>query len=90
MRLSKQRVLSIFILVFLSNPLNAQENPIDETDEAVVASDTSAANNSVEEIVVTGAIASLKSAIDKQRESARILSVVDSDALGKFSRYDSG
>jgi|TARA_B100000530_G_scaffold3095_1_gene2595 TonB-dependent receptor len=84
MRLSKQRVLSIFILVFLSNPLNAQENPIDETDEAVVASDTSAANNSVEEIVVTGAIASLKSAIDKQRESARILSVVDSDALGNF------
>ena len=38
----------------------------------------------VEEVVVIGTKASLISAIDKQRESNKILSVVDSDALGEF------
>ncbi len=38
----------------------------------------------VEEVIVVGSKASLISAIDKQRESNKIISVVDSDALGEF------
>ena len=38
----------------------------------------------VEEVVVIGTKASLKSAIDKQRSSQKIISVIDSDALGDF------
>ena len=38
----------------------------------------------VEEVVVVGTKASLISAIDKQRASGQIISVVDSDALGEF------
>ena len=43
-----------------------------------------AQEEAVEEVVVIGTKASLISAIDKQRESNKILSVVDSDALGEF------
>ena len=39
---------------------------------------------SVEEVVTVGTKASIISAIDKQRESNLIVSVVDSDALGDF------
>ena len=41
-------------------------------------------NESVEEIVVIGTKASIISAIEKQRKSNLIVSVVDSDALGDF------
>ena len=40
--------------------------------------------DSVEEVVTVGTKASLISAIDKQRNSNLIVSVVDSDALGDF------
>ena len=39
---------------------------------------------SIEEVVVIGTKASLISAVDKQRESDKIVSIVDSDALGDF------
>ena len=39
----------------------------------------------LEEITVIGSKASLLSAVDKQRESDSIISVVDSDALGGFA-----
>ena len=45
-------------------------------------------NDAVEEVVTVGTKASLISAIDKQRNSNLIVSVVDSDALGDFP--DSG
>lgn len=38
----------------------------------------------MEEVVVTGTLATLQSAADKQFESDNIISVVDSDALGNF------
>jgi outer membrane cobalamin receptor len=38
----------------------------------------------VDTIVVTGSRASLTSALSKQRNSDRVLSVADSDALGNF------
>ena len=38
----------------------------------------------VEEVVVVGTKASIISAIEKQRESNQIVSVIDSDALGEF------
>jgi len=41
-------------------------------------------SENVEELVVIGTKASLKSAIDKQRSSKKIISVIDSDALGDF------
>ena len=41
-------------------------------------------SENVEELVVIGTKASLKSAIDKQRSSQKIISVIDSDALGDF------
>ena len=47
-----------------------------------IAQDTDSEN--VEEVVVVGTKASLISAIDKQRASGQIISVVDSDALGEF------
>ena len=40
--------------------------------------------DTVEEIVTVGIKASLKSAIDKQREADQVVSIVDSDALGEF------
>ena len=47
--------------------------------------ETSDANsNDVEELVVVGTKASLKSAIEKQRDSDQVVSIVDSDALGEF------
>ena len=39
---------------------------------------------SIEEVLVVGTKASLISAQEKQRESDKIISVVDSDALGEF------
>lgn len=41
-------------------------------------------NDNIEEVVTVGTKASLKSAIDKQRDSDQIVSIVDSDALGEF------
>ena len=41
-------------------------------------------SENVEELVVIVTKASLKSAIDKQRSSQKIISVIDSDALGDF------
>ena len=41
-------------------------------------------SENIEEVVVIGTKASLKSAIDKQRSSQKIISVIDSDALGDF------
>jgi len=41
-------------------------------------------DQSIEEVVVIGTKASLISAVDKQRESDKIVSIVDSDALGDF------
>ena len=40
--------------------------------------------DSVEEVITVGTKASLISAIDKQRNSNLIVSIVDSDALGDF------
>jgi len=52
---------------------------------APFSQETSDANsNDVEELVVVGTKASLKSAIEKQRESDQVVSIVDSDALGEF------
>ena len=52
--------------------------------DAAVGNESSIAINSVEEIVVTGTIATLINAVDKQRAADNIISVVDSDALGNF------
>ena len=41
-------------------------------------------NENYEEVIVVGTKASLISAIDKQRSSNKIISVIDSDALGEF------
>ncbi len=49
---------------------------------SAIAQDTDSDN--VEEVIVVGTKASLVSAIDKQRQSNLIVSVVDSDALGDF------
>lgn len=43
-----------------------------------------ATDQKMEEIVVTGSRASLSSALSKQRNSDKVLSVADSDALGNF------
>ena len=40
--------------------------------------------DTVEEIVTVGTKASLKSAINKQRDADQVVSIVDSDALGEF------
>ena len=41
-------------------------------------------SENIEEVIVVGTKASLISAIDKQRASGQIISVIDSDALGEF------
>ena len=51
---------------------------------APVFAQTSTSDEEVEEVVVVGTLASLISAIEKQRKSNSIVSVVDSDALGDF------
>ena len=43
------------------------------------------AQDSMEEILVVGSRASLASALDKQRNSDKIIGVVDSDAIGNFA-----
>ena len=40
--------------------------------------------DNVEEVVTLGTKASIKSGIEKQRNSDQIVSVVDSDSLGEF------
>ena len=42
------------------------------------------ANEDIEEIVAVGTKASLKSALDKQKDSNQVVSIVDSDAIGEF------
>ncbi|MDX1490284.1 MAG: TonB-dependent receptor [Pseudohongiellaceae bacterium] len=49
-----------------------------------VAQTSDSAEPMMEEIVVTGSRASLTSALSKQRNSDKVLSVADSDALGNF------
>lgn len=44
-----------------------------------------AAQESVEQITVVGSRASLQSAIQKQRDSDKVIGVIDSDALGNFA-----
>jgi len=58
--------------LFLSLSLFSQESENNTNDEQV------------EEVVVVGTKASIVSAIEKQRQSNLIVSVVDSDALGDF------
>ena len=60
--------------------------PINEAKvgNEVASNESSIVNGSVEEIVVTGTIATLINAVDKQRAADNIISVVDSDALGNF------
>ena len=41
-------------------------------------------SENIEELLVVGTKASIISAIEKQRDSNQILSVIDSDALGEF------
>ena len=41
-------------------------------------------NEDIEEIVAVGTKASLKSALDKQKDSNQVVSIVDSDAIGEF------
>ena len=65
----KNMLSIIFILIFIATPVIAQTTSNDEQ---------------VEEVVVVGTLASLISAIEKQRKSNSIVSVVDSDALGDF------
>ncbi len=48
------------------------------------AQNSTAAEAEVDTIIVTGSRASLTSALSKQRNSDRVLSVVDSDAMGNF------
>ena len=40
--------------------------------------------DSIEEVVAVGTRASLKSGLDKQKESNQVVSIVDSDAIGDF------
>ena len=65
----KNMMSIIFILLFIATPVIAQ---------------TTSNVEDVEEVVVVGTLASLISAIEKQRKSNSIVSVVDSDALGDF------
>ena len=58
--------------LFISLSLFSQESENNSNDEKV------------EELVVIGTKASIVSAIEKQRKSNLIVSVVDSDALGDF------
>jgi hypothetical protein len=44
----------------------------------------------LDEIVVVGSRASLQSALQKQRNSDKVVGVVDSDALGNFRRHQRG
>src|SRR5690606_41573977 len=50
-----------------------------------IAAQAQQAAGEMEEIVVTASRASLTNALGKQRNSDRVLSVVDSDALGNFT-----
>ena len=69
----KNMMSIIFILLFIATPVIAQ---------------TTSNVEDVEEVVVVGTLASLISAIEKQRKSNSIVSVVDSDALGDFPDTD--
>ena len=62
----------LFPLFFISLSLFSQESENNTNDEQV------------EEVVVVGTKASIVSAIEKQRQSNLIVSIVDSDALGDF------
>ena len=62
-----------FLTFFLITPLLFSQD--DESN---------ASDGSIEDVVVIGTLASIISAIEKQRESDQIVSIVDSDALGDF------
>ena len=65
--------INLFLLISLfSFTFYAQES----TTEDVV--------DSIEEVVSVGTRASLKSGLDKQKESNQVVSIVDSDAIGDF------
>lgn len=70
-----KKIISLFFLPII---IFAQSE--NSSDEPLVVS----AQYDVEEVLVVGTRASLISAQDKQRASDRIISVVDSDALGEF------
>lgn len=52
---------------------------------AMVASVVAQDSSTLEEITIVGSKATLISAIEKQRESNSLISVVDSDAMGSFA-----
>jgi TonB-dependent receptor len=52
---------------------------------AVSAETFAQSQNTIDEIVVRGSSASLQSAIQKQRNSDKVISVIDSDSLGNFA-----
>ena len=61
-----------FAILILSSTIFSQETTKEESVD------------SIEEIVAVGTRASLKSGLDKQKESNQVVSIVDSDAIGDF------
>ena len=62
----------LFFIIVLSSSFVAQE----ATNENQV--------DQIEEVVAVGTRASVKSGLDKQKESNQLVSIVDSDAIGDF------
>ena len=67
-----KNLIKLFTLLTFSFFIYSQESTSDDTVD------------SVEEVVTVGTRASLKSGLDKQKESNQVVSIVDSDAIGDF------
>ena len=67
-----KNLIKLLTLLTFSFFIYSQESTSDDTVD------------SVEEVVTVGTRASLKSGLDKQKESNQVVSIVDSDAIGDF------
>ena len=67
-----KNLIRLLTLLTYSFFIHSQESTSDDTVD------------SVEEVVTVGTRASLKSGLDKQKESNQVVSIVDSDAIGDF------
>ena len=67
-----KKIIYFSNIIILSFTLYAQES----TNKDAV--------DSIEEVVAVGTRASLKSGLDKQKESNQFVAIVDSDAIGDF------
>ena len=70
---NEKKILHFFAILILSSTIFSQETTNVESVD------------SIEEVVAVGTRASLKSGLDKQKESNQVVSIVDSDAIGDFS-----